>query len=106
MEEIQLEITEQDIQNANPLRFAAKSHFEQFTPACVAMGRITGSKWHTVGTVMLVENHTPFRFCVMPLALNEKLDRFLLDGEMESCCFVVTIEQLKPPPLRRLHMNE
>jgi hypothetical protein len=92
METHKFEITPQDIDTAESqiqtLRCDSLSWPKVGpTPASVALERSTGSKWKTVGSLMLIEENAPFRFGIVPATLTPRLDQFLENGKMEPCSF-------------------
>ena len=90
MESVHFEITVQDIELAESLTKSVHRDSLSWpvigpTPASVALERVTGSKWKTVGALMLMEECAPHRFGVVPSTVMPLLESFLLTGRMEPC---------------------
>ena len=90
MESVRFEITVEDIEMAELLAQSARCDGLSWpkvgaTPASVALERVTGSKWKTVGALMLMEERAPFRFGIVPATVTPLLESFLLTGHMEPC---------------------
>ncbi len=98
MRDFRLDITEQDIKKAALLRGASTSCFRQHTPACAAMERVTGSKWHTAAAMVLTEDRAPYRACLLPPELRVLLKQFIQSGEMKPDCFLIEMDWGKGQP--------
>jgi hypothetical protein len=90
MGSVHFEITIQDIEMAESLTQSAHRDSLSWpvvgpTPASVALERVTGSKWKTVGSLMVMEERAPFRFGVVPATITPLLESFLTTGQMEPC---------------------
>jgi hypothetical protein len=99
---IPLEITAQDIATAASLKHKLSGqNMSQFhagpTPASVALERVTGSHWKTVGALMLMEECAPYRLGIVPATITPLLDRFLTTGQMEPCVVNLNFDFRKRP---------
>lgn len=92
MRDFRLEITEQDVKKAASLTGYSTSNFQQHTPACAAMERLTGSKWHTAAAMVLAEDRPPYRTCLLPSRLRDELQKFMQTGEMKPDCFTIEMD--------------
>jgi hypothetical protein len=84
-----LEITAHDIHLAQ----LESKHRELKLPACVALERITGSSWRSVGCLMLVEVVAPFHFVFVPDEMQAELRKFMVMEHMQPCCADIALRQ-------------